>query len=407
MADLRMTLLDLLNKSEQGADPTFLRDGIKLLAQELMDAEVTAMVGAEPHQRTLNRTTYRNGYRDREWDTRVGTVDLQIPKLREGTYFPSLLEPRRRHERALLSVIQEAYVHGVSTRAVDNLAQALGIKSISKDQVSRICKELDAQVHAFRTRRLDGEFPYLFLDATFEKVRENGRVISMAVLIAVGVRSSGDREVVGVDVGPAEDHEFWLQFLRQLASRGLTGVRLVISDSHLGLKQAVAQVFVGATWQRCRVHFMRNALATVPKVAQQMVAATLRTIFAQPEQTTAHEAVERICRLFQKRYPQLVKVLQEAETDVLAFYSFPAEHRRQIWSTNSLERLNKEVSRRCDVVGIFPNRSSLLRLVGAVLEEQHDEWQVGRRYFSTESMNKLLQPTSEEVMQTLLELESA
>jgi len=407
MADLRMTLLDLLNKSEQGADPTFLRDGVKLLAQELMDAEVTAMVGAEPHQRTLSRTTYRNGYRERDWDTRVGTVDLQIPKLREGTYFPSLLEPRRRHERALLSVIQEAYVHGVSTRAVDNLAQALGIKGISKDQVSRICKELDAQVHAFRTRRLDGDFPYLFLDATFEKVRENGRVISMAVLIAVGVRSSGDREVVGVDVGPAEDHEFWLQFLRQLAGRGLSGVRLVISDSHLGLKQAVAQVFVGATWQRCRVHFMRNALATVPKVAQQMVAATLRTIFAQPEQTTAHEAVERICRLFAKRYPQLVKVLQEAETDVLAFYSFPVEHRRQIWSTNSLERLNKEVSRRCDVVGIFPNRSSLLRLVGAVLEEQHDEWQVGRRYFSTESMNKLLQPTTEEVMQQLLELESA
>jgi transposase-like protein len=407
MADLRMTLLDLLNKSEQGADPTFLRDGVKLLAQELMDAEVTAMVGAEPHQRTLSRTTYRNGYRDRDWDTRVGTVELQIPKLREGTYFPSLLEPRRRHERALLSVIQEAYVHGVSTRAVDNLAQALGLKGISKDQVSRICKELDSQVHAFRTRRLDGEYPYLFLDATFEKVRENGRVISMAVLIAVGVRSTGEREVVGVDVGPSEDHEFWLQFLRQLASRGLSGVRVVISDSHLGLKQAVAQVFVGATWQRCRVHFMRNALATVPKVAQQMVAATLRTVFAQPDQASAHETVERICRLFVKRYPQLVKVVQEAEVDVLAFYSFPLEHRRQIWSTNSLERLNKEVSRRCDVVGIFPNRSSLLRLVGAVLEEQHDEWQVGRRYFSTESMNKLLQPTTEEVMQQLLELQSA
>src|SRR6266581_1747924 len=295
----------------------------------------------------------------------------------------SELSARRRHERALLSVVQEAYIHGVLTRAVDNLAEALGIKSISKDQVSRICKELDAQVHAFRTRRLDGEFPYLFLDATFEKVRENGRVISMAVLIAVGVRSTGEREVVGVDVGPAEDHEFWLQFLRQLLNRGLSGVRLVISDSHLGLKQAVAQVFVGSTWQRCRVHFMRNAMATVPKVAQQ------------------------ICRLFEKRYPQLVKVVQEAEVDVLAYYSFPVEHRRQIWSTNSLERLNKEVSRRCDVVGIFPNRSSLLRLVGAVLEEQHDEWQVGRRYFSTESMNKLYQPSNEEVVKALLELESA
>src|SRR3989449_6015679 len=407
MASLRMTLLDLLNKSEQGADPNFLRDGVRLLAQELMDAEVTQLVGAGLHERAETRLTYRNGYREREWDTRVGTLELDIPKLRAGTYFPSLLEPRRRHERALLSVVQEAYIHGVSTRAVDTLAEALGIKSISKDQVSRICKELDAQVHAFRTRRLDGEFPYLFLDATFEKVRENGRVISMAVLIAVGVRSTGEREVVGVDVGPAEDLEFWRAFLRQLVSRGLRGVRLVTSDAHLGLKQAVAQVFVGASWQRCRVHFMRNAMATVPKVAEQMVAATLRTIFAQPEQTTAHEAVERICRLFAKRYPQLVKVLQEAETDVLAFYSFPVEHRRQIWSTNSLERLNKEVSRRCDVVGIFPNRSSLLRLVGAVLEEQHDEWQVGRRYFSTESMNTLYEPSQEEVVQALLEVQSA
>ncbi len=407
MANLRMTLLDLLNKDEQGADPSFLRDGVRLLAQELMEAEVTQLVGAGLHERSESRVTHRNGYREREWDTRVGTVGLEIPKLRQGSYFPGLLEPRRRHERALLAVVQEAYVHGVSTRAVDNLAQALGINSISKDQVSRICKELDAQVHAFRTRRLDGEFPYLFLDATFEKVRENGRVISMAVLIAVGVRSTGEREVVGVDVGPAEDLEFWLEFLRQLVGRGLKGVRLVISDSHLGLKAAVAQVLVGSTWQRCRVHFMRNALATVPKLAQQMVAATLRTIFAQPDLESAHETVERISRLFGKRYPKLVAVLQEAETDVLAYFNFPLEHRKQIWSTNSLERLNKEVSRRCDVVGIFPNRQALLRLVGAVLEEQNDEWAVGRRYFSQESMNKLLQPSNEEVVKTLLELESA
>jgi transposase-like protein len=407
MANIRMTLLDLLNKDEQGADPGFLRDGVRLLAQELMDAEVTQLAGAGLHERSENRLTYRNGYREREWDTRVGTVDLQIPKLRQGAYFPSLLEPRRRHERALLAVVQEAYVHGVSTRAVDHLAEALGLKGISKDQVSRICKELDGQVTAFRSRRLDAEYPYLMLDATFEKVRENGRVISMAVLIATGVKASGEREVVGVDVGPAEDLEFWKAFLRQLVSRGLGGVRLVTSDSHLGLKQAVAEVLVGATWQRCRVHFMRNALATVPKLAQQMVAATLRTIFAQPEVDSAHETVERVCRLFEKRYPQLVACLREAETDVLAYYGFPVEHRRQIWSTNSLERLNREVGRRCEVVGIFPNRAALLRLAGAVLEEQNDEWAVGRRYFSTESMNKLFQPSNEEVVKALLELESA
>jgi len=402
-----MTLLDLLNKDEQGADPSFLRDGVRLLAQELMDAEVTQLAGAGLHERSENRLTYRNGYREREWDTRVGTVDLQIPKLRQGAYFPSLLEPRRRHERALLAVVQEAYVHGVSTRAVDNLAEALGLKGISKDQVSRICKELDGQVTAFRTRRLDAEYPYLMLDATFEKVRENGRVISMAVLIATGVKATGEREVVGVDVGPAEDLEFWRAFLRQLVSRGLSGVRLVTSDSHLGLKQAVAEVLVGATWQRCRVHFMRNALATVPKLAQQMAAATLRTIFAQPDADSAHDTLERVCRLFEKRYPKLVACLQEAETDVLAYFGFPVEHRRQIWSTNSLERLNREVGRRCEVVGIFPNRAALLRLAGAILEEQNDEWAVGRRYFSTESMNKLFQPSNEEVVKALLELESA
>ena len=407
MANLRMTLLELLNKEEQGADPSFLRDGVRLLAQELMDAEVTQLAGAGLHERSENRLTYRNGYRERDWDTRVGTVDLHIPKLRQGTYFPSLLEPRRRHERALLAVVQEAYIHGVSTRAVDSLAEALGLKGISKDQVSRICKELDGQVTAFRTRRLDAEYPYLMLDAPFEKVRENGRVISMAVLIATGVKATGEREVVGVDVGPAEDLEFWRAFLRQLVSRGLSGVRLVTSDSHLGLKQAVAEILVGATWQRGRVHFMRNALATVPKLAQQMVAATLRTVFAQPDAPSAKEAIERVCRLFEKRYPQLVACLRDAETDVLAFYGFPVEHRRQIWSTNSLERLNREVGRRCEVVGIFPNRAALLRLAGAVLEEQNDEWAVGRRYFSTESMNKLYQPSNEEVVKALLDLESA
>ena len=407
MTNFRMALLELLRKDEQGADPQFLRDGVRLLAQELMDAEVTEAIGAAPYERTDKRVTSRNGVREREWDTRVGTIELAIPKLRQGSYFPSLLEPRGRQERALLAVVQEAYVHGVSTRNVDALAQALGLNGISKDQVSRICKELDGQVHAFRTRPLSGDYPYLMLDATFEKVRENGRVVSMAVVIAVGVRSTGEREVLGTDVGPAEDLEFWLAFLRQLVQRGLHGVRLVTSDSHLGLKQAVAQVLTGATWQRCRVHFMRNALSTVPKAAQQMVAATLRTIFAQPDREGAREAIARISRLFERRFPKLVAVLQEAEVDILAFHSFPLEHRRQIWSTNALERLNREVGRRCEVVGIFPNRPSLLRLVGAVLEEQNDEWAVGRRYFSQESMNKLTEPSQEEVVQALLELQTA
>jgi putative transposase len=407
MANPRMSLLQLLDKADAGADPEFLRNGVRLLAQELMDAEVTQLVGAAPYERSETRSTSRNGYRDREWDTRVGTVDLQIPKLRQGTYFPGLLEPRRRHEKALLSVVQQAYVHGVSTRAVDNLADALGLRGISKDQVSRICKELDTQVHAFRTRRLDAEYPYVMLDATFEKVREDGRVISMAVLIAVGVKATGEREILAVDVGPAEDYNFWLAFLRDLVGRGVTGVRLVTSDSHLGLKAAVAQVFTGAAWQRCRVHFMRNALSSVPKQAQQMVAAMVRTIFAQPDRQSASETVSKVCRLFDKKFPQLVAMLVDAEDDVLAYYAFPVEHRRQIWSTNSLERLNKEVSRRCDVVGIFPNRQSLLRLVGAVLEDQNDEWAVGRRYFSAESMHKLTEPSNEEVVKALLDLESA
>jgi len=403
-----MSLLQLLDKAEAGADPEFLRDGLRLLAQELMDVEVTQLVGAAPYERSDTRVTSRNGYREREWDTRVGTIDLQIPKLRQGkSYFPGLVEPRRRHERALLSVVQQAYIHGVSTRAVDNLAEALGLRGISKDQVSRICKELDSQVHAFRTRRLDGEYPYLMLDATFEKVREEGRVISMAVLIAVGVKASGEREILAVDVGPAEDYNFWLGFLRDLVARGVKGVLLVTSDAHLGLKAAVAEVFTGATWQRCRVHFMRNALSSVPKSAQQMVAAMVRTSFAQPDREGARETVSKVCRLFEKRFPQLVAMLVEAEDDILAYYGFPVEHRRQIWSTNSLERLNKEVSRRCDVVGIFPNRQSLLRLVGAVLEDQNDEWAVGRRYFSAESMHKLTEPSSEEVVKALLELESA
>jgi putative transposase len=396
MADgLRMALSELLRKAEAAADPDFLRDGVKLLAEELMELEVSQQLGAERHERSPLRQGQRNGYREREWDTRVGTIELKVPRVRDGSYFPSLLEPRRRAERAMVAVVQEAYVQGVSTRRVDDLVQALGMTGISKSQVSRICEELDAEVERFRTRRLDGPYPYVWLDATFLKVRQNGKVVSMAVVIAIGVRASGEREVLGLDVGPSEDGAFWLQFLRALVARGLAGVQLVVSDAHQGLKGAVAAVLQGAAWQRCRVHFVRNALALVPKGAAQMVAATIRTVFAQPDVASAREQWRRVADGFRARYPRLAELLDTAEDEVLAYLAFPAEHWRQIWSNNPLERLNKEVKRRTDVVGIFPNEAAVTRLVGAVLAEQHDEWQVSRRYFSAESLAKLTTPEGE------------
>jgi transposase-like protein len=346
-------------------------------------------VGAERHERTAERTGQRNGYRERRWDTRVGSLELRVPRARDGGFFPALLEPRKRMERALVSVVQEAYVQGVSTRRVDELAQALGLHGISKSQVSRLCEELDAEVERFRTRRLPGPYPYVWLDATFLKVRDGGRVVSLAVVIAIGVRASGEREVLGLDVGPSEDGAFWLQFLRSLVARGLAGVRLVTSDAHEGLKGAIAAVLQGAAWQRCRVHFVRNALAYVPKSAAQMVAATIRTVFVQPDPASAREQWHRVADSFRGRFGRLALLLDEAEPDVLAYLAFPQEHWRQIWSNNPLERLNKEVKRRTDVVGIFPNQAAVVRLVGAVLAEQHDEWQVTRRYFSAESLAKL------------------
>jgi transposase-like protein len=316
-------------------------------------------------------------------------VELRVPRVRDGSFFPSLLEPRKRAERALAAVVQEAYVQGVSTRRVDDLVQALGMTGISKSQVSRLCQELDAEVERFGTRRLDSAYPYVWLDATFVKVRVGGRVVSQAVVIALGVRQSGEREVLGLDVGPSEDGAFWLQFLRALVARGLSGVQLVISDAHQGLKGAIAAVLGGAGWQRCRAHFVRNALALVPKTASQMVAATIRTVFVQPDAASAREQWRRVADGFRDRFPRLADLLDEAEADVLAYLTFPAEHWRQIWSNNPLERLNKEVKRRTDVVGIFPNTAAVLRLVGMVLAEQHDEWQVSRRYFSAESLAKL------------------
>jgi transposase-like protein len=391
MADtLRMTLQALLRKAKADRDADFLREGLKVLGETLMEIEVTEHLGAERYERTAERTGQRNGYRERQWDTRVGTIDLSVPRVRDGSFYPSLLEPRKRAERALSAVIQQAYVEGVSTRRVDDLVKALGMEGISKSQVSRICEELDLEIGRSRTRALEGVYPYVWLDATFLKVRDQGRVVSMAVVVAIGVKLSGEREVLGWEIGPSEDGAFWLQFLRGLVARGLRGVRLVISDAHEGLKGAIAQVLQGASWQRCRVHFIRNALGYVPKAQAQMVAATIRTVFVQPDALSAKETWRRVADTFRKRYPKLSALMDEAEADVLAYLAFPQEHWRQIWSNNPLERLNREIKRRTDVVGIFPNDQSALRLVGAVLCEQHDEWQVSRRYFSAESLGKLL-----------------
>ena len=396
MADgTSMALMDLLRKAAVDPDVDFLREALRVTSQALMEAEVEAHLGAGRYERTGERSGQRNGYRDRTWDTRVGSIELRVPRVRDGSYFPALLEPRTRAERALVAVIQEAYVQGVSTRRVDALVQALGMTGISKSQVSRLCAELDGVITPFRQRRLDGPYPYLWLDATFVKARQDGKVVAMAVVIAVGVRASGEREVLGFDVGPSEDGAFWLSFLRSLVARGLTGVQLAISDAHQGLKTAIAAVLGGTSWQRCRVHFVRNALALVPKGMQALVASTIRTVFAQPDAATAREQWQRVADGFRSRWPRLAALMDEAEADVLAYLAFPPEHWRQIWSTNPLERLNKEVKRRSDVVGIFPNDAAVIRLVGAILTEQHDEWQAGRRYFSTESLAKLVPPPLE------------
>jgi putative transposase len=390
-----MALEELLRKAQMSSDVDFLREGVRALAQALMDLEVAQHVGAKRYERTPERTGERNGSRERRWDTRVGSITLQVPRVRDGSYFPSLLEPRRRAERALVAVVQEAYVQGVSTRRVDELAQTLGLTGISKSQVSALCADLDVEVERFRSRPLgEASYPYIWLDATYLKARTNGRVLSQAVVIAMGLNAqTGQREVLGLDVGPSEDGGFWLAFLRGLVARGLAGVQLVVSDAHEGLKGAIGAVLVGTSWQRCRVHFVRNALALVPKAAAQLVAATIRTVFAQPEPEMARLTWRQVVESFQARYPKVAALMEGAEVDVLAYLTFPAEHWRQIWSNNPLERLNREVKRRTDVVGIFPNAAAVIRLVGMVLAEQHDEWQVGRRYFSAESLVKLTPTT--------------
>lgn len=396
MAKDRILLLEQLRKAGMDGDVDFLRDGLRMLAEAFMDLEIKDQTGAELYERSGERQSYRNGYRERIWDTRAGTVPLRIPRLRMGSYFPSLLEPRRRAERALLAVVQEAYVLGVSTRKMETLVQALGMEGISKSEVSRICGELDEEVNKWRRRPLEGEYPYLWLDATYVKVREGGVVMSQAIVIAYGVRETGKREVLGIDVGLGEDGAFWTEFLRGLISRGLCGIRLVISDAHLGLREAIATVLGGAAWQRCRVHFMRNALARVPRAAQNEVAATIRAIFAQPDKESAHRQLRFVADQLRPRHYRVTELLEETEEDLLAHMSFPREHWRKLHSTNPLERVNKEIKRRTNVVGIFPNRNAVIRLVGELLMEQQDEWISGRRYFSEESIQKTIGDQQEE-----------
>jgi putative transposase len=382
MTDERMQLIGLLGKT---ADADLLNEMIGFAANRLMELEADGLCNAGRHERSAERANYRNGYRDRAWETRAGTVDLKIPKLRKGSYFPVFLEHRRTSERALIAVIQEAYVHGISTRSVDDLVKAMGMTGISKSEVSRVCGEIDERVKAFLDRPLEGDWPYLWLDATYVKVRSNGRIVSVAVIIAVAVNTQGKREIIGVTVMPSEAETFWTDFLRSLTRRGLRGVKLVISDAHEGLKAAAAKV-LGSSWQRCRVHFMRNALACVAKRNRPMVAAALRNAFDQLSRDAAGVQWRKLIDAFAEPADRLAKLMREAEDDVLAFMAFPREHRLQLHSTNPLERLNKEVKRRTHVVGIFPNDAAIVRLVGALMLEQNDEWAVSRRYMTLETV---------------------
>jgi len=391
MADDSMAVLDSVRKAIEDGDGDFLREAVHLLAQGVMEAEVTELTGVPKGERAPDRRlTSRNGYRDRRWDTRAGTIELSIPRVRDGSYFPSLLEPRRRAERALLAVVQEAYVLGVSTRRVDELVQSLGITGISRSEVSRICAALDAEVATFRNRPLAEAYPYVYFDATYLKVREAGRVVSMAALVATGVAMSGERRILGLELSPGNDEgSAWPSFIRSLVGRGLHGVRLVISDDHAGLVKAIREQLLGSGWQRCRVHFSRNAQDLVPRSARSMIASAVRAIFEQPDEAAAHEQLGHIAEGLQARFPAVAKLLLDAETDLLAHFTFPETHRRQIRSTNPLERLNKEIKRRTAVVGIFPSRASVIRLVGMILAEQDDEWQDGRRYFRPETMTAI------------------
>ena len=386
MTDEMMSLQNLLGKS---ADADFLREMIGFAAQRLMDLEVEGLTGASHGERSAERITHRNGYRERDWETRAGTVELRIPKLRKGSYYPGFLEPRRMAEKALTAVVQEAYVQGISTRSVDDLVKAMGMTGISKSQVSRLCVEIDGKINTFLNRPLEGEWPYIWLDATYLKQRQDGRIVSVAVVVATGVNTDGRREVLGMDVGASEAETFWTEFLRKLRRRGLKGVKLVVSDAHEGLKAAISKVLT-ATWQRCRVHFMRNVLAHAGKQGRRVVSAFIGTAFAQDDAEKARSQWRNVADQIRPKVPKLAGLMDDAETDVLAYMNFPVTHRTKLHSTNPIERLNGEIKRRTDVVGIFPNEAAIVRLVGTILLEQNDEWVVQRcRYMTLESVAHL------------------
>lgn len=397
---------DLLAALRTGEGTDLVRELAQWALQQLIDVEAAARIGADPWERTEGRVTYRNGTRPKVLSTKTGDLQLSIPKLRKGSFFPELLEPRRRIDQALYAVVMEAYVNGVSTRSVDDLVAAMGVDTgISKSEVSRICKGLDERVAAFRNRTLGHiEFPYVYLDATYINVRDDalGQVVSRAVVIATGITANGDREVLGVDIGDSEDETFWTRFLRSLKERGLSGVRLVISDAHAGLKASIRKCFAGSSWQRCRVHFARNLLATVPKAHAEFVAAAFRSIFALGTPTEVEARWDEVEATLAERFPKAAALMADAKPDVLAFAAFPRAHWRKIWSNNPLERLNKEVKRRSNVVGIFPNDAAAIRLIGAVLADQHDEWAIARRYLSDTSMAELNQPCDTEPDQPAL-----